>query len=246
MPSTEQQRATQTIDTMPLEESSAQRDLQFQQNLGGMSYSQQASALAPDRPVQMRKLPTGEEEFDKMWAAHPHAAQEEYASEGGSADQNTDSDTVLSEQGLPAWLGNTCAIRLSTMLNGLGGAYRITPAKTKAAGVKRRPMYSRKTKSYYILAASEMWKYLTKYYRKADQYYPTTGKFKNGAEFTKAFEEGDGAIKKILAGKKGIVAFETIFTYSGTGHVDIFDGTRLSDAAMWYPCKRLHLWYVVP
>ena len=30
------------------------------------------------------------------------------------------------------------------------------------------------------------------------------------------------------------------------GFTPIFDGKTLSDASEWYPCKRLHLWYVVP
>ena len=185
------------------------------------------------------KLPEGEEGFDKMWEAHPHNYQDD-------DDQNTSSDEVREEHGLPDYLANTCAIRLSIMLNKMGEGTKITPKKTAAAGVKRKPHYSKKTKGYYIVAASEMWTYLAKHFRKADVIFPKSGKWKSAEEFTKAFEEGDAAIEDIVGSKKGIVAFEKIFGYSGTGHVDIFDGKTLSDASEWYPCKRLHLWYIVP
>ena len=192
------------------------------------------------QPLQLKgKLPEGEEGFDKMWEAHPHNYQDDDS-------ENTSSDEVREEHGLPDYLANTCAIRLSIMLNKMGEGTKITPKKTAAAGVKRRPHYSKKTKGYYIVAASEMWQYLAKHFRKADAIYPKSGKWKSSEEFEKAFEEGESPIEDIVASKKGIVAFEKIFGYSGTGHVDIFDGKTLSDASSWYPCKRLHLWYIVP
>lgn len=179
------------------------------------------------------KLPKGKEAFEKMWAAHPHNHQDDPS-------QNTESADLLEEIGLPTdW--NTCAIRLSSMLNKIG--LTITPAKVKAAGIARRPYYSRKTKQFYILSAKEMWTYLSKNFRKADAIYPAAGKtWKNQEEFAKAFEQ---TVKPIVQGRKGIVAFEKIFGYGGTGHVDLFDGLKLSDAPDWYPSMRLHLWYVV-
>jgi len=183
------------------------------------------------------ELPKGEEGFEKMWEAHPHNYQDEY-------EENTSSDEVREEEGLPAYLANTCAIRLSVMLNNLGENYRITPAKVKAAGSGRKPMYSKKSGDYYIVAASEMWKYLDKHFRKADALYPKSKTWKNAEEFEAGFEGGDTPVKDIVASKKGIVAFEKIYGYGGTGHVDIFDGLKLSDAAEWYPCRRLHLWYI--
>jgi len=60
--------------------------------------------------------------------------------------------------------------------------------------------------------------------------------------FQAAYEK---EIKPIVSANKGIVAFETIFGYGGTGHVDLHDGEALSDAPNWYPCKRLHLWNIV-
>jgi hypothetical protein len=188
-------------------------------------------------------LPKGEEGFKQMWEAHPHNYQEGY--EGGSSEENTSSEEVREEEGLPDYLQNTCAIRLSVMLNKLGGNYAITPKKCLSAGLARPPTYSKKTKMYYIVGASEMWTYLSKFFRKADLILPKSGKWKNAEEFQKAWEEGDNPVKSIVSGKKGIVAFEKIFGYGGTGHVDLFDGERLSDAAGWYPCQRLHLWYVV-
>jgi hypothetical protein len=189
---------------------------------------------AGSSPVQMKeKLPEGEEGFKKMWEAHPHNYQDDPS-------QNKSSEDLLEEEGLGSWITNTCAVRLSVMLNNTG--FPITPAKVQAAGIKRKPTYSKKTKQYYILAASEMWTYLAKNFRKADQIFPEAGMYKDQTEFQAAF---DKEIKPIVSARKGIVAFETIFGYSGTGHVDIFDGETLSDAGGWYPCKKLHLWYTV-
>jgi len=199
-----------------------------------------AGGVRADAGLQFagKELPKGEEGFEEMWEVHPHNNYD-------SDDENTSSDEVREEEGLPDYLANTCAIRLSVMLNKLGDAYKITPKKTAAAGLPRRPTYSKKSKSYYIVAASEMWTYLAKHFRKADVIFPKSGKWKTEEEFTAAFENGDSPIKDLVGSKKGIVAFERIFGYSGTGHVDLFDGEKLSDAGSWYPCKRLHLWYIV-
>jgi hypothetical protein len=170
-------------------------------------------------------------DFSKMWDAHPHNS-------AGTDGQNTKSSDLLADIGLPTdW--NTCAIRMSVMLNKIG--QRITLQKVKAAGIARAPYFSKKTKQYYILAAKEMWTYLSKTFRKADVVFPKSGKpFKDGDEFRQSFDED---IKPLVQGRKGIVAFEKIFTYSGTGHVDLFDGEALSDSDMWYPSMRLHIWY---
>lgn len=184
------------------------------------------------RVQRKESLGAGKETFDSMWAAHPHNYQDDES-------QNTASADLLKEQGLPDWLGNTCAVRLSTMLNRTG--HEITPQKTKAAGLSRAPMFSKATKQYYIVAASEMWTYLAKNFRKADIEFPATGIYKDADAFTAAYDKD---IKPIVSARKGIVAFETIFGYGGTGHVDLFNGEGLSDAPNWYPCKRLHLWYI--
>jgi hypothetical protein len=185
------------------------------------------------------ELPSGEEGFQTMWDAHPHNYQEE-------EEQNTSSDELREEQGLPSYLENTCAIRLSTMLNNMGSSYRITPARAQAAGIKRRPFYTKKSRSYFILSAREMWTYLDATFRSADATYPLSGKWKDEEEFNAAFDNGENPIRDIISSKKGIVAFDKIFGYSGTGHVDIFDGETLSDANEWYPSQRLRLWYIVP
>jgi hypothetical protein len=177
------------------------------------------------------KLPQGKEGFDKMWEAHPHNYQD-------NPDENTSSADILENLGFPAgW--NTCAIRLSIMLNRLG--LKITPQKCKAAGLRRKPMFSKKTKEYYILSAEEMWIYLTKNFRAPDIVLPKTGRYKDSEAFQKAFDE---TTKPIIQNKKGIVAFDRIFGYSGSGHIDIFDGEKLSDAPSWYACQRLRLWFV--
>ncbi|MBX3155325.1 MAG: DUF4157 domain-containing protein [Deltaproteobacteria bacterium] len=196
--------------------------------------AQKAGGTAGEGAVQMRpkpKLPEGEEGFDKMWGAHPH-------NNGGDSD--TSSDEVREEHGLPGYIDNTCAVRLSIMLNGIGET--ITPAKTAAAGLTRKPHYSPKTKQYYILAAREMWTYLSKYFRSADIEFPGGGKrYKDDGEASTGINE---KVKPHVAGKKGIVAFDKIFGYGGTGHVDLFDGETLSDSSTWYPSQRIMLWYI--
>ncbi len=178
------------------------------------------------------QLPTGEEGFAQMWDAHPHNYQDDDS-------ENTSSEEVREEQGLPSYLENTCAIRLSVMLNGTGHA--ITPAKTKAAGITRAPTYSKKTKQYYIVSAKEMWTYLQKNFRAADVEFPKGRRFKDEEDFQTSFES---EIKPLLAGKQGIVAFDKIFSYGGTGHVDLFNGEALSDASNWYASQHIMLWYI--
>jgi hypothetical protein len=209
------------------------------QVVAGGSAEDLLSQMAPgsgagDEAVQMRgKLGSGEEAFDAMWEAHPHNYQED---EG----ENTSSEDVREEHGLPDYMENTCAIRLSIMLNETGN--KITPAKCAAAGLARKPHYSRKTKSYYILAAREMWQYLERHFRQEDVIFPAHGKYKDEEEFQAAFES---TIKPLVQSRKGIAAFDKIFGYGGTGHIDLFDGETLSDAAGWYACQRLRLWFVV-
>ncbi len=195
------------------------------------------TGMSPDRPAvrKKEKLPQGKEGFEKMWAAHPH----QFKSDEDIHSPNMPTAELAQEIGFPSnW--STCAIRLSVMLNRLG--LTITPAKVKAAGIKRAPYKSTKTHEYLILAASEMWTYLEKHFRKADVVFPAAGKYKNKAEFKKGFTKD---IEPIVKARKGIVAFEKIFGYGGTGHVDLFDGLKLSDAPDWYPSMRVHLWYVV-
>lgn len=192
--------------------------------------------VSPSAPrlLKKEKLPSGKEGFERMWDAHPHNYQ-------ADSTQNTSSDDLAQQHGFPAeW--NTCAIRLSIMLNRIG--LTITPEKTKAAGISRNPYYSRKTRQYYILSAKEMLTYLTNNFRKADRVFPAPNKrYRNNAEFMEGFNRD---ISKVVQSRKGIVMFEGIFTYQGgsRGHVDLFDGLNLSDAPGWYDCERLHLWFV--
>ncbi len=189
-----------------------------------------STALQAGRPAVRRKpLP---KDFSKMWDAHPHNYQADPA-------DDTKSEDLMKDLGFPVdW--NTCAVRLSTMLNALGE--KITPAKCKAAGLKRPPSWVAKKRAFYILAAAEMWTYLSKNFRKADVVFPKSGRFADAAAFRKAFAD---TIKPVVASRQGIVAFEKLLTgYEGTGHVDLFDGEKLSDAPQWYPCEQLHLWYV--
>jgi len=181
----------------------------------------------------MKPLPTGEAAFAKMWRAHPHNYQDDVT-------QDTTSDAVRAQHGLPDYISNTCAVRMSIMLNSIGET--ILPANTTYAGIARRPHYRANTRLYYLLAAQEMWTYLSNHFRRPDVIFPARGIYPNEPAFTAAFE----TLKPKLAARKGIIAFEKIFSYEGTGHVDLFDGLRLSDARSWYPCQRLRVWFVAP
>lgn len=217
----------------------------------GMGYAGGRDLLRPPVPMTPEQKKAAAKKkgqlaglsIEEMWAAHPHNYQEYYGDQGGSEEQNTSSGDVQEAAGWdPNQYGNTCAIRLSRMLNELGGAYAITPAKAVAAGIPRhRVIYAKKQKWYYLLAASEIATYVGSTLGNASKTWPASGRYKDGDAFQAAF---DTDIRPIISGKKGIVFFDKIFGYSGTGHVDIFDGERLSDAPNWYPSQRLRVWYV--
>lgn len=182
----------------------------------------------------MKPLPRGEAAFARMWKAHPHNYQDDPA-------QDISSEALRAKYGFPDYISNTCAVRMSIMLNDLGE--KILPAATTTAGIARRPHYRPNTRLYYLLAAQEMWTYLTNHYRRPDFTFPGRGIFNNEAAFNAAFAS---AIEPKVANTKGIVAFEKIFSYEGTGHIDLYDGMRLSDARTWYPCQRVRLWIIAP
>lgn len=175
-------------------------------------------------------------DFQQMWDAHPH----NYLSD---PEQNTASSDLLVAQGWsPDQYSNTCAIRLSIMFNQLGGNYVLTRDKAKAAGIAPgRVPYSKKTGWYYILSAKEMWQYVEAHFGQAHAEFPASGRFASPEAYKKAFSDEIGPL---VAGRRGIVAFDKIFTYAGTGHVDIFSGMQLSDAPSWYPCQAIKLWFV--
>jgi hypothetical protein len=174
--------------------------------------------------------------FDEMWDAHPHNYQ-------ADPSQNTSSADVQSAAGWdPNQYGNTCAIRLSAMWNKLGGKYKITPEKGVQAGLQRgRVVYAPKQQWYYLLSAKDMWTYVSHHFGQPHQSWPADKRFKDQEAFRTAF---DSKIKPVISAKKGIVAFDKIFGYSGTGHVDIFNGERLSDAPNWYACQQVKVWYI--
>lgn len=192
--------------------------------------------------VQQKKkkeLPSGEEGFDKMWEEHPHKNGPEDKKSGiGEGDDISDKD-LCDEQGLPTY-DHTCALRMSVMLNNLG--LPITKKSVKKAGIDpSRLTYSKETGFYYLLMASDIWTYLTNHFRAPDAEFPASGRYKSKKAFKKAFLS---EIKEVISSKKGIVAFDKIFTFSGSGHVDIFDGMNLSDSRKWYSCEHFKVWFV--
>ena len=174
--------------------------------------------------------------FDKVWDAHPHNYQ---ADEG----QNTASDDVNKAAGFdPSAYPNTCAIRMSVMWNKLGGEYKITKAKGLQAGLAPgRVFYSKKQDWHYILSAKEMWTYVSHHFGKPHKTFPNGKRFKSAEEFDAAFEK---EIKPYVTSRQGIVAFDKIFGYGGSGHVDVFNGEQLSDSPTWYQCAQIKLWNI--
>jgi hypothetical protein len=206
--------------------------------MAGRSYSEQARMLAPGQAVQMKprtELPKSED-WEKVWDAHPHNYQSDES-------QNTSGDQIHQDAGWDeGTYANTCAIRVSIMWNKLGGDFKITRDKAKLAGIDpKRVVWSKKSSMFYILSAREMWTYMSYWHGAPHQAFPGAGKrFKSAEQFEKAW----ATIQPVVAAKRGIVAFDKIFGYSGTGHVDIFDGEKLSNAASWYPCQELKLWFI--
>lgn len=196
-----------------------------------------ASALsaAPSGLVSREETPLPKK-FDKLWAAHPHNYQADDS-------QNTSSDDVNNAAGFdPAAYQNTCAIRMSVMWNKLGGEYKITKAKGAQAGLAPgRIVYSKKQDWYYILSAKEMWTYVSHHFGKPHKTFPNGKRFKSADEFNLAFEKD---IKPYITSRSGIVAFDKIFGYGGSGHVDIFNGETLSDSSSWYASQQIKLWIV--
>lgn len=190
----------------------------------------QAPAGLVSRKTEMPK------KFDEMWAAHPHNYQQDES-------QNTSSDDVNKAAGFdPAAYQNTCAIRLSVMWNKLGGNYKITKQKGIQAGLAPgRIVYSKKQDWWYILSAKEMWTYVSYHFGKPHKTFPNGKRFKNAEEYDKAWE---AEIKPYISSRQGVVAFDKIFGYGGTGHVDIFNGETLSDSSSWYQCQQVKLWFI--
>jgi hypothetical protein len=208
-------------------------------------------------PAKLGGKPEGEAAFADMWASHPH----NYLSDS-SLGENTESGDLNESLGFGRdQFANTCALRMSTMLNRMGnGEHRITADKAKAAGLdkmrqgglylpKANDKETAATDDRVIVAAKEMWTYLEHHYGPPDQVWPPRGRNLKRADAEKAAEEAQAAV----TGKKGFIAFDNLqlqdesgqFTgYGGSGHVDIFDGGQLSDGS-FYPAQRIMVWYVV-
>ncbi len=199
------------------------------------------------------KKPQGEEAFAKMWEAHPH----NYLGEGN----DTSSPELNKELGFnEGQFENTCALRMSTMLNRMGGEFAITPEKAKAAGLdqmRQGGLYLPKAndpktasqQDRVIVSAKELWTYLGHQFGKPDLTFPKQGRNYSRSDAEKAASEAQSA----CAGRKGMIAFDNmqlrdangqIGGYGGSGHVDIFDGGKLS-AGSFYPCQSIKIWFVV-
>jgi hypothetical protein len=187
----------------------------------------------------------GEEDFAKMWAAHPHNYMDD-------SSQNTSSAALIQELGLKdSDAPNTCALRMSTMFNRLGGGHELTVEKAKAAGLDKMrvgglymPKVTDKksagSEDRVLLSAKEMWTYIEKERGKPDLVFPPTGRYANEEEA----KAGAKAVEAAITGKKGFIAFDKIFGYGGSGHVDLFDGNSFSDGSL-YSAQQTKIWFVV-
>jgi hypothetical protein len=144
-----------------------------------------------------RELPKGEEAFEAMREAFPQNYQED--------GKDISSPDLLDEHGLPERYKNTCAVRISVMLNTMGE--NITPAKAKAAGVRTKK--SAKTGQYYVVGAHEIWKYIAANFRAADVTFPRRGRYKDEEAFDQGYEN---EIKPAISGRTGIVGFDKYST----------------------------------
>jgi peptidoglycan hydrolase-like protein with peptidoglycan-binding domain len=187
----------------------------------------------------------GEEDFARMWAAHPHNYLDDDS-------ENTTSDALRDELGLTeAEADNTCALRMSTMLNRLGDGTALTTSRGREAGLDEM----RDTGLYMprvgdeqtdarddraILSAREMWTYLEAHRGTPDETWPARGRYASEEEAKMGVEQ----LRGTLSGKKGFICFDKIYGYGGSGHVDLFDGPQLSDGEL-YPAQRILIWHVV-
>lgn len=218
-----------------------------------------------DRIVAAGPALNGEADFGRMWANHPHNYMQD-------ASQNTSSADLTAELGLKATdAPNTCALRMSTMFNRMGGGHELSQDKGRAAGLDKMRstgLYMPKVNdpkapkaaqagaqagsqagsqagaqdTRVILSAKEMWTYLEHKRGRPDLVWPP----RNGERYKTAEEaqQAVGEIKAAVSGKKGFIAFDKIFGYGGSGHVDLFDGQQLSDGE-FYPAQRTMIWLVV-
>jgi hypothetical protein len=209
---------------------------------GFVDYDVWKQVLAATRTL--RNL-SGEDDFDAMWEAHPR--NNPY---GGS--KNVSTPELVRQLGLPEGsVPNTCALRMSTMLNRMGGDMTVTSNKGIQAGLHEmragglymphvRDELQDGKAGRVILSAREFWVYLEKHRGKPDYEWPSRGRFTT----PEAAEEGAKHVEDVASSKAGFVAFDKILTYSGTGHVDIFKGKELSAASSWYHSQKYKLWFV--
>lgn len=217
----------------------------------GVVDSKQWEALQANRKT-FRK-PQGEAAFADMWAAHPHNYLDD-------ASQNTASGDLNVELGFKEdTFENTCAVRMSTMLNRMGGEYAITPEKALAAGLgemrsgglylpRAKDPKTESTKDRLIVSAREMMAYLEHNMGAPDVAFPEEGRNLYRDDATNAVSD----VKAACSGRKGFICFDKLRLkdrdgswsgYNGSGHVDIFDNHTLSDGD-FYPAQRVLIWYV--
>ena len=222
---------------------------QFQKQRG-MPESGVVDRATWERVVASGPMLQGEQDFEKMWANHPHNYQ-------ADASQNTSSDALRTELGLKeSDASNTCALRMSVMFNRLGGGHELTHEKGRAAGLdkmrdaglympKINDKQTANTNDRAILSAKEMWTYIEHKRGRPDLVFPAPGSGRSDRYKTEEdARQGVEELKKQLTGKKGFIAFDKIFGYSGSGHIDLFDGQTLSDAGDFYPSQQIKIWFV--
>lgn len=122
-----------------------------------------------------------------------------------------------------AWITNTCAIRMSRGLN-----YSGVPVPAAFAGLTT---IAGADKKRYAFRVAEMRKWLPHAIGKPD--------------FDQVKKAGEAFDQTVLAGFKGIIAFDIHFA-DATGHLDAWDGTSFSHESAtsdyWGRATRITLW----
>jgi hypothetical protein len=163
----------------------------------------QISWLTHKQQSKKIKLPS----FDVMETSYPYGSTDQVKSEiGGKI--NAD------------WINNTCAIRMSRVLN-----YSVPELQISKQG---NLTISGNDKKWYFYRVSDLIKYLTNNLGKADVYLTRTN-------------TGEIDISK-LKDKKGIIIFEVPFA-DATGHATLWNGKNCVDEQCYFDrATAIYLW----
>lgn len=118
------------------------------------------------------------------------------------------------------WITNTCAIRLSHALNAAGHSI--------PRGLPWMETVSGGDKSRYAFRVAELTRYLTMTF--------------GDPEVVKKQDQPASAAREAVAGRRGIVVFEVSGWEDATGHIDLWDGSRIRGQEYFESARRVLFW----